>query len=31
MRRDDRKESERFKSFTCEELTQRDQVNLSVG
>ena len=26
----DRKESERFKSFTCEELTKRDKVNLDI-
>ena len=26
----DRKESERFKSFTYEELTKRDKVNLDI-
>jgi hypothetical protein len=28
--RNDRKESERFKSFTYEELTKRDKVNLDI-
>lgn len=28
--RHERKESERFKSFTCEELTKRDKINLDI-
>ena len=28
--RNDRKESERFKSFTYEELTKRDKINLDI-
>ena len=30
LNRHDRKESERFKSFTYEELTKRDKVNLDI-
>lgn len=30
MNRHGRKESGRFKSFTCEELTKRDKLNLDI-